>query len=70
MHPLTRRRVLSLLFVAAIVLSIAPLAAAAPAAAPQAPLANDLRISQVYGGGGQRRPVHRITPSAPATAER
>jgi predicted extracellular nuclease len=48
MHPSTQRRVLSLLLILTVALSLAPLAAAAPAA----PLANDLRISQVYGGGG------------------
>ncbi len=51
MHSRARRRPLSLLLVLVVVLAATPFAAAAPDA-PAAPLANDLRISQVYGGGG------------------
>ncbi len=45
-------RTISILLLLILLLAAVPAAGAAPATAPDAPTANLLRISQVYGGGG------------------
>lgn len=56
MKLLLSRSALSILVLLALLLSVVALPAAAE---PDAPLANPLRISQVYGGGGNTGATYR-----------